>query len=109
MLTDASVQLPAAGQATTQSNTVGGLIASVGFGFLPAFQDIETGETHLSINDDGSIAPIHMIDHVPAHWVVAFDEQGRATELKDGIMPGFVRGGRFFAHAELLHFPPLDA
>jgi hypothetical protein len=109
MLADAGVQHPATGQAMTRSNAIGGLIASVGFGFLPAFRDIKTGETHLSINDDGSIAPIHLIDRLPVHWVAACDEQGRATELKDDIMPGFVRGGRFFAHAELLHFPPLDA
>lgn len=87
----------------------GGLMASISFGFLPAFRDVHTGETHLSINQDGSVSPIHLIDGVPSHWICECDELGRTISLKEGIVPGFVRYGRFYGHAELLEYPPLDA
>lgn len=87
----------------------GGLMARISFGFLPAFRDTETGETHLSSNDDGSISPIHLLDRVPSHWVSECDDLGRIISLKDTIIAGFVRQGRFYGHAELLHCPPLDA
>ncbi|WP_200172842.1 hypothetical protein [Ectothiorhodospira shaposhnikovii] len=70
-------------------------------GFLPAFMDIQTHETHLSINQDGSLAVIHLLDGLPDHWVIERDEQGRITALKDGIVAGFMRQGRFFTRSEL--------
>ena len=91
------------------TSSAGGLIASIAFGFLPAFRDTETGETHLSVNEDGSISPRHLIDRVPEHWVSESDELGRTVALKEGIIAGFVRHGRFYGHAELLQYPPLDA
>ncbi len=87
----------------------GGLIASIAFGFLPAFRDIETGETHLSVNEDGTVSPIHLMDCVPEYWVSESDDLGRAISLKESIIAGFVRHGRFYGHAELLQYPPLDA
>lgn len=92
-----------------QISPCGGLMASVGFGFLPAFRDLETGETHLSTNVDGTISPIHLIDGLPSDWVAEHDELGRPIELRHGVTPGFVRDGRFFELAELLHVPPMDA
>lgn len=70
-------------------------------GFLPAFKDLHTHETHLSVNEDGSLALIHLLDGLPNHWVVERDEQGRITALKDGIVAGFMRQGRFFTRSQL--------
>ena len=78
------------------------------FGFLPAFRDLDSGETHLSTNDDGSLAPIHLIDALPEEWVIERDELGRSTALKETIIAGFVRDGRFYTYAEV-HGRLLDA
>ncbi len=71
------------------------------YGFLPAFQDIDTGETHLSTAPDGSIATIHLLDGLPSAWIVKRDAHGRVTRLKDSIIAGFVRNGRFLTREEL--------
>ncbi|SEQ24535.1 hypothetical protein SAMN05421693_12154 [Ectothiorhodospira magna] len=70
-------------------------------GFLPAFMDVHTHETHLSINEDGSLAVIHLLDGLPDHWVIERDMQGRITALKEGIVAGFMRQDRFFTRSEL--------
>jgi hypothetical protein len=74
-------------------------------GFLPAFQDLDTEEVHLSVNEDGSLAAVHLLDNLPDHWVVERDDQGRITALKEGIIAGFMRQGRFFTRAELSRLP----
>lgn len=71
------------------------------YGFLPAFQDIETGETHLSTAPDGSIATIHLLEGLPKRWIIKRDTHGRVTRLKDSIIAGFVRDGRFLSREEL--------
>lgn len=74
-------------------------------GFLPAFQDLDTEEVHLSVNEDGSLAAVHLLDNLPDHWVVDRDDEGRITALKDGIIAGFMRQGRFFTRAQLSRLP----
>ncbi|MGV6816641.1 MAG: hypothetical protein ACWA44_05140 [Thiotrichales bacterium] len=74
------------------------------FGFMPAFKDFDTGETHLSINSDGSIALIHSLDNLPLDWVTGWDDKGRATELKETVGAGFVRGIEFYTLADLEEF-----
>lgn len=71
------------------------------FGFMPAFRDVVTGETHLSTNADGSLAPIHLLDGIPDEWVVERNAQGLAVALRETIIPGYVRSGRFFTHGQL--------
>ncbi|MCG5515891.1 MULTISPECIES: hypothetical protein [unclassified Ectothiorhodospira] len=75
--------------------------ANAVLGFLPAFMDTHTHETHLSINDDGSLALIHLLDGLPDHWVLERDEYGRITALKDGIVAGFMRQGHFYTRSQL--------
>jgi len=74
-------------------------------GFLPAFRDVSTHETHLSINVDGSLAAVHLLDNLPDHWVVERDEEGRICALKEGIIAGFMRHGHFFTRAQLARLP----
>ncbi len=76
-------------------------MTELGFGFLPAFQDPFSGETHLSTYADGRIAAVHLLDGVPAHWVDEWDEQGRPISLQDGIVAGFMRHHRFCTYREL--------
>jgi hypothetical protein len=74
-------------------------------GFLPAFRDLHTQEVHLSVNGSGKPASVHLLDHLPDHWVIERDERGRITALKDGIIAGFMRQHRFFTRAELARTP----
>jgi hypothetical protein len=68
--------------------------------FEPAFRDDATGRIEVSRFSDGRPAPMHLIDGLPADWVETRDEQGRACTLKDSIVAGFVRDGRFYTRDE---------
>ncbi|MDH3451060.1 MAG: hypothetical protein OEN20_01480 [Gammaproteobacteria bacterium] len=83
------------------SGTLGVSTNNAARNFLPAFQDAITGETHLSMNNDGTPAMIHLLDHLPTEWVLAKDGDGRVLAVKDSVVAGFVRDGRFFTRAEL--------
>lgn len=74
-------------------------------GFLPAFQDIYTQEVHLSVNANGSPSHIHVLDHLPDHWVMERDANGQIAALKEGIIAGFMRLGRFYTRADLANLP----
>ncbi len=74
-------------------------------GFLPAFRDLETDEVHLSVNEHGKLASVHLLENLPDHWVIERDEAGRITELKEGIIAGFMRHERFYTRAELARLP----
>ncbi len=74
-------------------------------GFLPAFRDLETHEVHLSVNEDGKLASVHLLENLPDHWVIERDETGRITELKDGIVAGFMRHEHFYTRADLARLP----
>lgn len=84
-------------------------VHSASFGFLPAFRDPSNGETHLAVNEDGTPSPIHVLDGLPEAWVAERDELGRVIELRDGIVPGFLRDGRFFSYRELMLERPRDS
>jgi hypothetical protein len=71
------------------------------FCFLPAYQDECTGETHLPLAHDGSIASRHTMHGIPNHWVLARDTRGQPAALRSNIIAGFIRGGRFYTPQEL--------
>jgi hypothetical protein len=85
----------------TREHTVGPAL----MGFLPAFRDLHTQEIHLSVSGNGKLASVHLLDHLPDHWVIERDELGRITALKEGIVAGFMRQDRFFTRAELARTP----
>jgi hypothetical protein len=70
-------------------------------GFLPAFQHLDTGEIHLSVEEDGGLAAVHLLDGLPDHWVDERDVEGRIIALKAGIIAGYMRQGCFYTRAQL--------
>ena len=69
-------------------------------GLLPAFLDTETGRAEISRFADGRPAPLHLLDGLPAEWVVARDGAGRVTAIKESVEAGFVRNGHFYTRAQ---------
>ena len=77
-------------------------------GLQPAFRDQRTGETHLSLTDDGEPATVHSFTRLPAAWIVERDRRGRALALHPAIVAGYWRGAGFIALTRVLELP-LDA
>ncbi|MGH1461300.1 MAG: hypothetical protein ACRBB6_04625 [Neptuniibacter sp.] len=71
-----------------------------GSGFVPAFKNSESGEVEISRFCDGRMAPFHLIEGLPDHWIAEWDHQGRAIEIKNTVVSGFVRLGEFFTRQE---------
>lgn len=69
-------------------------------GFRPAFMDQETSAVYVSCFGDGRPSPFHLIDGLPDELVVARDVVGRAAAVKDSVVAGFVRGGRFYSRED---------
>ena len=70
------------------------------YAFVPAFQDECDQRIELSRFSDGRVAPFHMLDGLPEEWIVKRDRAGRAVEIRNTIVSGFVRHGRFFSRQE---------
>ena len=68
--------------------------------FVPAFQDSETGRVEVSRFANGSEAPVHVLEGLPAEWATALDAEGRPSELKASIVSGFIRGDEFFTREQ---------
>lgn len=73
---------------------------SAGCGFRPAFLDADTQRVYPARYGDGRPAPCHVIDGLPDEIVAARDLHGRVTTLKQSIIAGFLRGGRFYTRDE---------
>ncbi len=69
-------------------------------GFVPAFLDPVTGAVLPSCFRDGTRAPVHCLDGLPAALVLRRDADGRVAETVAGLVAGFARGGRFYSRAE---------
>lgn len=95
-------------QQKTYQKISGTNISDLCVGFIPAFRDLSTNETHLSITPEGRVSPIHLIDGLPLDWVTEWDLEGYPKSLKSGIIAGFFRGENFFTLEELEHMR-LDA
>lgn len=68
-------------------------------GFAPAYLNAQTGETVISRFADGSPAPIHLLDGLPAHWLECRDAAG-VLRTVEGIVSGFLRGGAFYTREQ---------
>jgi len=64
-------------------------------GILPAFRHVASGETHLSCEKDGSLAPTHQVDSLPGSWLLC-NLDNTECKLKDNIEKGYVVMGHFF-------------
>src|SRR5438477_11087033 len=67
-----------------------------GCGFLPAFFDLETETIYAACFADGSPAPFHLLDGLPAEVVIARTVSGRVATVKASVISGFVRDGCFY-------------
>jgi hypothetical protein len=76
-------------------------------GFIPAFRHQDSGEIRLCQGADGRIARQHLLDALPAAWVVERDREGRAVALAAAVEPGYLRGDTFWRLYDLTH-PTLD-
>ncbi len=71
-------------------------------GFVPAFRDVETGCVFISRRLDGTPAPVHLLDGLPAKWVARRSDSGRVLAVKASVQAGFVRDGRFYTREEVV-------
>lgn len=69
-------------------------------GFVPAFYDTRSHRTVISRFANGDTAPIHLLEGLPEEWVVARDASGRVTAVKDSVIAGFLRQGRFYTREQ---------
>ena len=69
-------------------------------GFRPAFFDTVTGRAVLARFGDGRPAPMHLLEGLPDEWVAERDAAGRVRAIKDSVIAGFVRNGRFYTREQ---------
>lgn len=69
-------------------------------GFLPAFYDSESDSVQLARFQDGSPAPMHLLDGLPEAWVKERFVSGRVAVIKDSVVAGFLRQGRFYTREQ---------
>jgi hypothetical protein len=69
-------------------------------GFVPAFYDLDTGRGEVARFADGRVAPMHLLDGLPAEWVVERSACGRITAIKESVIAGFIRDGYFYTRAQ---------
>lgn len=69
-------------------------------GFVPAFQNMETGSVQRSRFANGSPAPFHLLDGLPDEFVVARDASGKVMGIKASVRSGFLREGKFYSRDE---------
>lgn len=69
-------------------------------GFIPAFRDSETGQIYRSCFQDGTPAPCHLLEGLPATLSVTRDTRGRIVAVKGTVVVGFLRAGRFYTREE---------
>ena len=86
-----------------QDHAGGAVFNAAGFGFVPAFMDIHTSETHLSSYKNGEPAVMHILDGLPNYWVAEWGQDGRASALKLGVIAGFMRSGKFYTLNEIMN------
>ena len=65
-------------------------------GFQPAFINIVTGETHLSVDCDGRLSISHSFYGLPDDWITDRDPSGVALSLHTDIVAGYWRNSEFF-------------
>ncbi len=74
-------------------------------GILPAFRHSLSGETHLSCEKDGTIAPTHRVDSLPSKWLLCNIDNSEC-KLKDTVEKGYVVMGHFFNQQDAAQLLP---
>ncbi len=73
---------------------------SQAWGFKPAFYDMETATVHPSKFPNGSEAPMHVLDGLPAELIVSRQKNGKVNSVKRGVISGFVQNNRFYTREQ---------
>jgi hypothetical protein len=55
---------------------------------------------YLSRFADGRVAPVHLLDGLPAEVVVSRYPSGRVAAVSASVVAGFVRGGQFYTREQ---------
>jgi hypothetical protein len=84
------------------AGTAGVSSANRSLGFAPAFLDSDTGRVYRSCFRDGTPAPCHLLEGLPAALSVRQDAVGCMLAVKASVVAGFVRSGRFYTRDEAL-------
>ncbi|MEA3278744.1 MAG: hypothetical protein U9Q81_26280 [Pseudomonadota bacterium] len=69
-------------------------------GFWPAFRDERTGRVFVSRFGDGRFAPMHLLDGLPEDLVLTRSAGGQVLAVKETVISGFLRSGRFYSRTE---------
>ena len=69
-------------------------------GFIPAFCDMETNTVEPSRFASGMMAPVHVLDGLPAAWIEDRDAKGRVKAVKGSVIAGFLHEGRFYTREQ---------
>jgi hypothetical protein len=71
-----------------------------GYGFAPAFLDVETGIIYLARFANGNPAPMHLMDGLPDELILSRAESGAINAIKGTVIAGFLRQDRFFTREQ---------
>ncbi len=74
-------------------------------GMMPAFRHVLSGETHLSCEIDGSLAPVHRVDTLPGRWL-NYNNDKSECKLHRHIEKGYVVMGHFMNQNEAADLLP---
>jgi len=69
-------------------------------GFLPAFLDPTSGRSYLSRYADGSLAPFHLLDGLPAELLSQRRDKRHARRTRRPMIAGFLLGDRFYTREQ---------
>lgn len=81
----------------------GVVFSDISFGFMPAFKNLKDHQVHLSKDQHGELAVMHLFDGLPECWIKEKDEQGIALTLKSEIIAGFMRNAEFYTLSEIVN------
>src|SRR5258705_9928674 len=82
-----------------QVNSIGEQRMALEHGFQPAFFDFLTQTLYPSLFADGTPAPFHILEGLPAEVIVDRARSGRVVSTKATLLRGYERNGFFFAPA----------
>lgn len=81
----------------------GMVFSDISFGFMPAFKNLKDQKIHLSIDRNGELSVMHLLDGLPECWIKEKDEKGVAQTLKSEIIAGFMRHSEFYTLNEIVN------
>ncbi len=81
----------------------GMVFSDISFGFMPAFKNLKDQSIHLSIDRNGELSVMHLLDGLPDYWIKEKDEMGVAQSLKSEIIAGFMRNSIFYTLSEIVN------